>query len=167
MFTNEEFEGLSLEPLTKQLAEYFEVPGGRGLLVTEVRSGSDAEKAGFKAGDIVTKVNGVTVHETGDIRDELDDRSSEKSKEVPFDVLRKGKPMTIKLSVEADDDDDDYSSLYVNPHGTASFLQCVPSPVAQLSSISDLKGKLHKFRSDLKEEVRELKDRLKAEIGVL
>ncbi|SRR5579883_501106 len=50
------FEG---EMLTPQLAEYFGVKGG--VLVRTVVAKTPAEKAGLKAGDVVTKVNGTPV----------------------------------------------------------------------------------------------------------
>lgn len=50
------FEG---EMLTPQLAEYFGVKGG--VLVRTVVSKTPAQKAGLKAGDVVTKVNGTPV----------------------------------------------------------------------------------------------------------
>ena len=50
------FEG---EMLTPQLAEYFGVKNG--VLVRTVAAKTPAEKAGLKAGDVVTKVNGTPV----------------------------------------------------------------------------------------------------------
>jgi serine protease Do len=50
------FEG---EMLTPQLAEYFGVKNG--VLVRTVLAKTPAEKAGLKAGDVVTKVNGTPV----------------------------------------------------------------------------------------------------------
>lgn len=110
-FSMSEFQGLQVEEMTKQLAEYFEVPGNKGVLVTEVESGSPAEKAGFKAGDIVMKAGGNTVRRIDDLREELSDRTDSG---VAVDVLRKGKPVTLTLKPEAEDDserDEDDTSL--------------------------------------------------------
>jgi serine protease Do len=57
--------GITAEALTDQLAEFFGVKDGRGVLVTEVYRDSAAARAGLKAGDIITaiddqKINDVT-----------------------------------------------------------------------------------------------------------
>src|SRR5713226_6284714 len=49
--------GVSTQSLTKQLADYFGVKDG-GLLITSVNDNSPAAKAGLKAGDVITAVDG-------------------------------------------------------------------------------------------------------------
>ncbi len=51
--------GIECEPLDSQLADYFGVKSG--VLVRSVAAGSPAEKAGFKAGDVVTSIGGTGV----------------------------------------------------------------------------------------------------------
>jgi serine protease Do len=58
--------GLTVENITAQLGEFFGVKNGNGVLVRAVEKGSRAEKAGFRAGDVIVKVNGQPVHDTGD-----------------------------------------------------------------------------------------------------
>jgi serine protease Do len=50
--------GVSIQDLKGELAEYYGVKGTEGVLVTEVVPGNPAEKAGIKAKDIITAVNG-------------------------------------------------------------------------------------------------------------
>jgi serine protease Do len=57
--------GVSTQPLTKQLAEYFGV--SEGLLITSVNENSPAAKAGLKAGDVITAVDGEKVDSPGDV----------------------------------------------------------------------------------------------------
>ncbi len=57
--------GISTQTLTKQLADYFGV--SEGILVTSVVEGSAAAKAGLKAGDVITTVDGEKVDSPGDI----------------------------------------------------------------------------------------------------
>ena len=49
--------GIRTIALTDQLAEYFGVPGKKGVLIIEVEKGSPAERAGLRAGDVITEVN--------------------------------------------------------------------------------------------------------------
>lgn len=58
--------GLLVESLTPQLADFFGVPHGQGVLVRSVEQGSPAAAAGMKAGDIVLKVNNETLHDISD-----------------------------------------------------------------------------------------------------
>ena len=58
--------GLMIENITPQLGDFFGVKGGNGVLVRSVDKGSRGEKAGFRAGDVITKVNDQTVHDTSD-----------------------------------------------------------------------------------------------------
>ena len=57
--------GIGTQTLTKQLAEYFGV--SEGILVTSVNDNSPAAKAGLKAGDVITAVDGEKVSSPGDI----------------------------------------------------------------------------------------------------
>ena len=59
--------GLSTMQLTKQLADYFGVTDGKGVLVTSVVEGSGAAKAGIRAGDVIVAVDGEKVESAGDL----------------------------------------------------------------------------------------------------
>ena len=96
-----ELFGLEVEELTKQLAEYFEVPDGKGVLVTEVERGTAADTAGFKAGDVILKAGGNSVRDIGDLRDEF---LNSKKEEIPVEIRRKGKPLTLSLKLDRDKD---------------------------------------------------------------
>ena len=58
--------GLMVENITPQLGDFFGVKGGKGVLVRSVEKGSRGEKAGFRAGDVVVKVNSQLVHDSSD-----------------------------------------------------------------------------------------------------
>jgi hypothetical protein len=92
------FSGLSLQTLNSQLAEYFEVPGGEGVLVERVKKGSAGAKAGFKAGDVILKVGEAEVSEVADIWEAIDEM--EKGEKAAVEVLRKGKKQALTLEVE-------------------------------------------------------------------
>jgi serine protease Do len=50
------FVGADVNPVRTQLADYFGVKSGTGLLVESVDDPSPASRAGLKAGDVVVKV---------------------------------------------------------------------------------------------------------------
>jgi serine protease Do len=90
--------GISAEDLTPQLGAYFGAPNDGGILVREVRSGTPADKAGLKACDVIVKVGDQPVRSLADLRDQLREKSAEKS--VALGILRKGAPMTVPVAIE-------------------------------------------------------------------
>ena len=69
--------GLTVETITPQLGEFFGVKNGNGVLVRSVEKGSRAEKAGFRAGDVIVKVNDQPVHDTSDFTHAVRSRNGE------------------------------------------------------------------------------------------
>jgi len=59
--------GVSIQPLTPELAKSFGLPGTRGALVGSVVEGSPAQKAGMKPGDVITEYNGRIVGRSEDL----------------------------------------------------------------------------------------------------
>jgi serine protease Do len=53
--------GVGIQDLTPELAEYYKVKDETGVLVTQIFEGDPADKAGIKANDIITAVNGEPV----------------------------------------------------------------------------------------------------------
>jgi serine protease Do len=87
--------GISGENLNGQLGTYFGAPDGEGVLVREVESGSPAEKAGLKAGDVITKVAGDRVKTLGELQSKL--REKREDKTVQITVLRRGAETNITV----------------------------------------------------------------------
>lgn len=58
--------GLMVENITPQLGDFFGVKDGKGVLVRSVEKGGRADKAGFRAGDVIVKVNNQPIHDTSD-----------------------------------------------------------------------------------------------------
>ena len=90
--------GIGAEDLSGQLGDYFGVPSGEGILVREVRSGTPAEKAGLKAGDVITKVDGQAVKSTRDLRAQLREKVDQKT--VTLSVMRKGSEISVPVAIE-------------------------------------------------------------------
>jgi len=89
--------GITLESLDDQLAEYFGVKDG--VLVKAVDRDSAGQKAGLKAGDIITSVNGRKIYETSDVPRAID--RSDDSAEFTVEIVRDKKPQTLKGKLES------------------------------------------------------------------
>lgn len=94
-FGNNRRIGVGTMALTKQLAEYFGVAEGQGVLVTSVAEDSPAAKAGIKAGDIITTVDGEKVEGSGDLARGI---NKKKEGDVTLTVIRKGNQRTITVT---------------------------------------------------------------------
>jgi serine protease Do len=90
--------GIDAEDLNGQLGAFFGAPDGEGILVREVNSGSPAEKAGVKAGDVITSLNGERIRSVGELREKLSSKRDEKDRTVKLGVLRN--KTTLTLTVE-------------------------------------------------------------------
>ena len=90
--------GLMVENITPQLGDFFGVKDGLGVLVRSVEKGSRAERAGFRAGDIIVKVNNQPIHDTSDFSHAVKGRSGDS---VNVGVMRDKKEQTLNLSLPA------------------------------------------------------------------
>jgi hypothetical protein len=88
--------GLMVENLTPQLGDFFGAKNGQGVLVRSVEKGSRADKAGFRAGDVIVKINGEPIHDAGDFSHAL---RSRKDNTASISILRDKKEQTITLTL--------------------------------------------------------------------
>jgi hypothetical protein len=87
--------GVVVQELGAQLAEYFKVKGG--VLVASVTAESPASRAGLRAGDVITAVNGKDVSATVDLLRMIGDMKD--GEEVTLSVVRASQPLTIKVKL--------------------------------------------------------------------
>ena len=95
--------GIDAEDLNGQLGAFFGAPDGEGILVREVNPGSAAEKAGVKAGDVITSVNGERVRTVGDLRQKIAAKREAKDKDqaVKLGVLRNKSEISLTVELPA------------------------------------------------------------------
>jgi serine protease Do len=78
--------GLTVQPVTPQLAETLGLERAEGLVITAVKRGSAAEEAGLRSGDVITEINRQPIKNLADYNREL--TRSEKAKSVLLLVRR-------------------------------------------------------------------------------
>lgn len=153
--------GLSLEELNKQLGEYFNAPSGKGVLVKNVKRSSEAEKAGFKAGDVIVKVGKETIVDVDDIRDALEEYKE--GDKAEFEVLHKG--ATQKLTLVVDERARRLSLREFDSDIDAEIEILPPDEGIHFRHESDrLKRELERMKNSIHEHMIDLKNRLKYEL---
>ena len=93
--------GIDAEDLSGQLGAFFGAPDGEGILVRDVYSGSPAEKAGVKAGDVITSLNGDRIRTVGDLREKLSAKRDDKDRTVKLGVLRNKSEISLAVELPA------------------------------------------------------------------
>jgi serine protease Do len=91
--------GIDAEDIGGQLGSFFGVPDGEGVLVRSVNAGSAAEKAGLKAGDVITKFNDDRIRSLGDLREKLAAKNDDKP--AKLGVLRNKNEVTLTVDLPA------------------------------------------------------------------
>ncbi len=93
--------GIDAEEISGQLGAFFGAPDGEGILVRDVNSGSPAEKAGVKAGDVITSLNGERIHSVGELREKLSAKRDDKERTVKLGVLRNKSEISLTVELPA------------------------------------------------------------------
>jgi membrane-associated protease RseP (regulator of RpoE activity) len=86
--------GLMVENLSPQLGDFFGAKDG--ILVRSVEKGSCADKAGFRAGDVIIRVDGKPVSDSGDFGQALRNR---KGNSLNIGIVRSRKEQTLVLTL--------------------------------------------------------------------
>jgi C-terminal processing protease CtpA/Prc len=94
--------GVHVQELNSDLAPYFKVEEKGGVLVLEVTKDSPAEKAGLKAGDVITKIDGEKITDADDLISTL--RDYEEGDEATIEYVRQGKTATVQAALESSED---------------------------------------------------------------
>jgi S1-C subfamily serine protease len=87
-----------LEPMSMQLAQFFGVSSGGGLLVRSVAANSPAEQAGIHAGDVVLRADSKQVASTADWAKAI---KNSRGQPMSVTVLRDKKEQTVTLKPDA------------------------------------------------------------------
>jgi membrane-associated protease RseP (regulator of RpoE activity) len=86
--------GVNVDTVGKQLAEYFGIKQGHGVLVTSVTKDGPGAAAGLKAGDVIVKVEEESIEDVSDLHMALRDH---RDKEVHLTIVRDHKEQTVTV----------------------------------------------------------------------
>jgi serine protease Do len=89
--------GVTIQPVTSEIARSLGLPDVRGALVNTVTAGSPADKAGVKRGDVITAFNGEAVKSGNELRNEV--AQLPPGSTVKLTIVRDGKEQTTNVTL--------------------------------------------------------------------
>jgi serine protease Do len=89
--------GIRYQEISGQLAEYFQLSEGSGILVTEVDEDGAAFEAGLKAGDVIVAFAGERIEGSRHFRRLV--QRSDPGEKVSVELMRDGQRMQLELEV--------------------------------------------------------------------
>lgn len=93
--------GIKGGELNADLAKAFDVSAQQGAFVSEVMADSAAAKAGLKAGDVITALNGQKIRSFAELRAKV--ATTGAGKEIELTYLRDGKENNVKVTLQSDE----------------------------------------------------------------
>jgi len=137
------YMGIGISDVTPENAKFFHVDNNEGAVVSQVESGSPAEKAGLKVGDVITALDGQKVSDASQLQIEVGQKQPGSS--IKLEVLRDGKSTSIPVTLEEmGSRDKDGKEVASNGHGKARWglgvTDITPELRDQLQATSDVHG---------------------------
>ncbi len=136
--------GLMVENLTPQLGDFFGAKNGKGVLVRSVEKGSRAEQAGFRAGDVIVKVNGESISDSGDFTHAMHGR---KGSAVTVSIIREKKEQNLTLTVP----ERNQSEIL----DTDQTLEVPDADAETVIDLSDVQSEMARVKPEIERAVRE------------
>ncbi len=116
LFTRQKYIGINCQELEADLALFFGVKEGTGLLISSVSEGDPAEKAGLKVGDVIVSADGKRTETINELIGIIQEKK--KGDKVKIGILREKKAKTIDVEVAQED-----SGELLGPGGFQNSLQ--------------------------------------------
>lgn len=90
--------GVSIQPVTSDIAASLGMQDVRGVIVNSVEQGSPAERAGLKQGDVILKFNGADINDGNSLRNMV--ASAGPGAEAKLTVLREGREQQVGATLD-------------------------------------------------------------------
>jgi serine protease Do len=89
--------GVGIQGLDQSLAQSFGLKDANGAVVGTVEKDGPADKAGFKAGDVIRKIDGVAIADSTDVTSRIG--NSAPGTKIKVEVWREGKPVELAATI--------------------------------------------------------------------
>jgi len=91
------YMGITIQPVTEELAHSFGLKEARGALVNDVMKGGPADKAGIRQGDIITALNGADVKDPAHLQRMVAEAGVGKAAGIT--IFRDGKALQLNITL--------------------------------------------------------------------
>jgi membrane-associated protease RseP (regulator of RpoE activity) len=152
------FIGLYVSQTTNELAQFFGLKDGAGLLVNQFTDNSPAQKAGLKVGDVIFKVDGKRIQTVSDLGEILQDKK--KGDKLKLEFLREKKSMSIDVEIGEEESQGPYglaSNVFYQTPGLLDGVRAATAPNLLSDSQDELKlfdGEIKKYMDTAKATVK-------------
>lgn len=90
--------GVNIQNITEDTARALDLKDRSGILVSNVKSGSAADKAGIKRGDIITAINGEKIEDSNVLRNKV--AGTLPGTAIKLTVVRDGEPLEMTATLD-------------------------------------------------------------------
>jgi Do/DeqQ family serine protease len=91
--------GVTIQPVTSDMAASLGLPDASGAIVSSVRAGSAAERAGVQQGDVITSFDGQPVHDSNALRNRV--AAMKPGSEAQLVLIRDGAERRLSVKMDA------------------------------------------------------------------
>ncbi len=144
--------GVRIESLSPDLGDYFNLKDGKGALVLEVLKDTPAERAGLKAGDVITRAGDRAVNDANDLVSALQGKEGK----IALRVVRHGAPRTVEATLERQG---------ATRTGPESYMSPGPMFRQELRRQSSDRAQMKREIDQLRRQLEELQKRLDQQQG--
>jgi Do/DeqQ family serine protease len=95
------YMGVTIQPITEELAQSFGLKQAKGALVNDVIKGSPADKAGIHQGDVITALNGSEVKDPSHLQRLVGEAGI--GKVAKISIFRDGKALDLNITLASAD----------------------------------------------------------------
>ena len=130
--------GVSVQDVTEDIAKNFKLKDNSGALISDVFKGDPAERAGLRAGDLITEVNGKKIKDTHELL--LMIASFHVGDKVDVKVLRDGQDKVFRITVTERKDQPEIALARDTAENFGMALQDITPEIARYLGISSKSG---------------------------
>ena len=157
------FLGVEIHDMSADLADYFDVRKGEGVLVLGVNEDSPADKAGLKAGDVILEVDGKEVNDTDQLVRYI--RQGDPGDRVDLRIKRKRHTETVEVTLgETENPAKVFVQQLQEPRKHKRYVSPEDMEMPDMGNVRIYKMQEQDFEKqlqELKQEIKELRQEIK------